>query len=281
LAFAVGCGAPDDEERDSIEEIGSVEQKISAKFPSGYTYGFCLDDPLFAKPLSGSTPCAVGGAVGIPGRTHITYRVVGDDPWEGTQSSWKGEARRVFGHTLANPSAQSEIRYYLSEYGYGVPWTFQEKPANDSSAFVTIRAGSCAGDYQSDKMSSFACVPSNGSHWTLTESLPGSYRRVNGPWSIRLDIDDIAARAGAPGTTAYHSMLEHAAHFVLPVVVGMGTQPYVPSIAAPNDRWDSPYSVRNGSYNFSNWTDSLLCSAGSFLMTMNVNDFQQQSGSCN
>lgn len=270
----------------SDAELGQVEQGLSAKFPAGYTYGFCSGNELRPRPLSGSQPCATAAhVVYVPDRTHFPYRFVGSDPWEGNPAgqgqSWKDESRRVFGATIADPSREGDIRESLAFTGDPIPWTFQE--TTSSGAFVTIRTGTCSGDYLSEKMSAFVCA-AQGTSTTLTETLPGTYKRLNGPWTINFDIADMALRAGAPsssGNLSYHHFLEHAAHLALPWVVGLGSTPYIAGAQPQDSYWSSPYVENaNGTHNFSFWHNAECCAMGNYLTGMSQTTFTQQSGVC-
>ncbi len=273
LTFA--CSAQDDAYED---EIGTLDEGITAKFVTGYTYGSC-GTSTHEKAVTG------GGCVGqsiLPGKTALKYALSGVDNFPGDiYKSWKMEAKRAF----------DELAIFMSSTGGGpcssTPWSFtQVDPV--AAHDVLVVPGDCPGDpIFSSGINAFVCVSydtgalGTGTFVTVTEPFLGGYKRNNG-MRVRVVVDMPAILARASNQNfSVHYILEHGTHLAAGIAAGMGTYPESPNTIT---QWSSPnvlvHDVSGDTFNTTGWTREELCSACSYAITQTPNVFSQQAGVC-
>lgn len=284
IVLSVGC-AGDAGTLFQDDDIGSGEQEISGKGSQTYTYGYRGSFSSSANLRLCKQSQAEGVECIIPGRSTIRWTMQGLDecsPVTQPHVSWTYQIRR--GMTGSVPGS-------LSGAGYGNSFTVIED-ANAPS--VIFKRGACPGSTTDTKMGSFVCVESYGTPiTTLSESLPGSYKRVDGTLQVRIDVDRIRARVAGGQTSCssqsdywedLHELIEHAAHIAVLLPFGGGMYPVASFNGANNfPSWDSPIVQPNAqneisAYSAGGYTDGILCRIGNFVLSQPYGTLSLSSG---
>lgn len=255
LAAALLCacaGGVDDFE--GQQELGTLEEGISAKFSSTKSYG------VSSNPTRSACTRAAAGGSGfkcrLPQTTNLKYRLVGSDPMYGVNNrkSWKAHSYRGI----------NEVWGLINNGSATVPFALTEVAENDTTAHIKFQAGTCSGDaVNSTNIQTYVCT-SWANDTQLTESLPGSYYRANGEMTVTFDLAKIDTRSlvagfcgagqDALGETSWNQIAEHGAHAAGAQVFGLGTN-------NNNDYWNDSLVV-TGSPNGQGCYDMHTISAG-------------------
>ncbi len=276
----LACGAENGDlfpdSPDGGPETGSLEEGISTKFSSSFTYGVSSVGSSLGKGTA-AVGCGSGNFCYLPGYGTIHFKVTGTDPNEGNNSSsWKYQARRMM----------TELKLdTVNLWGYGWPFGAAIED-NNASTWVEITNGDCPTDISTNLITSVACIIwTPGSSPTVTESLPGAYKRFTGTAKVIFDNDALLNAWidwGGPGRNGqdFHELVEHAAGAVIPALYGSGIYGSDKFYTTGQPTWSSPFIYSNQwLFTHSGYSQGEACRVGN-LNTTSPSTFAAASGTC-